>query len=86
VTNREHKADWTRRLPRPLAIPKVMTLRTLDDVRKLLRHLPADRRQLSTWQHVAVELDKAAVGADPINVAVALRLVLMLEHVPCRQQ
>jgi hypothetical protein len=40
-----------------------MTLRTLGDVRELMRHLPADRRELPTWQHVAAELDKAAAGA-----------------------
>ncbi|HEY2532283.1 MAG TPA: hypothetical protein VGJ20_30870 [Xanthobacteraceae bacterium] len=32
-----------------------------------------------TWQHIAAELDKAARGADPIDVAVALQLVLMFK-------
>jgi hypothetical protein len=34
-------ADWSRRLPRPIIIPKVMTVATLADVRTLMRHLPA---------------------------------------------
>jgi hypothetical protein len=61
-----------------------MTLCTLADVRKLMRHLPAECRERSTWQHVAAELDKAATGADLINVVTALRVVLMLERVECR--
>jgi hypothetical protein len=71
-------------LPQPLVIPKVMTLRTLDDIRTLVRHVPKDRRQLSTWQHVTEELDKAAAGADLASVVTSLRMVLMLEHVECR--
>jgi hypothetical protein len=47
-----------------------MTLHTLDDVRKLMRHLPEDRRQMSTWRHVAAELDKAA-AADLASVVTA---------------
>jgi hypothetical protein len=78
------RPDWSRRLPRPLVIPKVMTIATLADVRELMRHLPADHRVGSTWQHVVAELDKAARGADMADVAMALRLVLMLEHVECR--
>ncbi len=80
------RPDWSRPLPRLLVIPKVMTLRTLADVRKLLRHVPTERRELPTWQHVAAELDKAAAGADVIDVAVALRMVLMMEHVECRER
>jgi hypothetical protein len=78
------RANWSRPLPRPLTIPTVMDLATLADVRKLLGHLPKVTRAKSTWQHVAAELDKAAAGADPADVAVALRLVLMLEHIECR--
>jgi hypothetical protein len=40
-----------------------MTLKTLADVRTL-GHLPADRRQRTTWHHVAAELEKAVGGAD----------------------
>ncbi len=63
-----------------------MTLKTLADVRTLMRHLPEDRRTRSTWRHVAAELDKAAAGADTADVAVALRLVLSMEGVECRQK
>ena len=38
------RADWSRRLPRPLVIPSVMTLKTLGDVRTLMWHLPEHRR------------------------------------------
>jgi hypothetical protein len=75
---------WSRRLPRPLVIPRAMTLTTLADVRELTRHLPDDHREFSTWQHVAAELDKAAAGADVTGLAIALRMVLMLENVECR--
>jgi hypothetical protein len=40
--------DWSSPLPRPLVIPNVMTLKTLADVRTLLRPLPEDRRARST--------------------------------------
>jgi hypothetical protein len=36
---------------------------------------------LSSWGHVADELDKAARGAYVVDVTLALRIVLMLEHV-----
>ena len=48
--------DWSRPLPRPLAIPTVMQLETLADVRVLVeKHLPNDRREPLTWRHVAAE-------------------------------
>jgi hypothetical protein len=78
------RPNWSRPLPRPLTIPTIMDLVTLADVRTLLGHLPKETRAKSTWQHVAAELDKAAAGADPADVSVALRLVLMLENVECR--
>ncbi len=61
-----------------------MTLSTLADVRELMRLLPADHRHRSTWRHVAAELEQAAAGADAVDVAIALRLALMLENVECR--
>jgi hypothetical protein len=67
------RPDWSRPLPRPLIIPGVMTLKTLADVRKLIGHLPKDRRAQSTWQHV-----------DTVNVSVPLRMVLAMENVECR--
>jgi hypothetical protein len=78
------RPNWSRPLPRPLTIPTIMDLVTLADVRTLLGHLPKETRAKSTWQHVAAELDKAAAGADPADVSVALLLVLMLENGECR--
>lgn len=81
------RANWSRPLPRPLVIPRVMTLATLADVRELIeRHLPAECRQRSTWRHVAARLADAARGGDVADVAVALRIVLSLERVECRPQ
>jgi hypothetical protein len=77
--------NWSRPLPRPLVVPDVMTLKTLADVHTLTRHLPADRRDRTTWRHVMVELDKAAAGADPAEVSIALRLVLSIEGVEYRR-
>jgi hypothetical protein len=77
-------ADWSRRLPRPITIPKVMTVATLADIRTLMRHLPAGREQRPTWRHVAAELAKAAAGADTVDVSIALRMVLSMEGVECR--
>jgi hypothetical protein len=77
--------DWSRRLPRPLIIPTVMTLYTLTDVRELMRHLPQDRRARPTWRHVQATLANAARGdEDPLDVSIALRLALMLDRVECR--
>jgi len=59
-----------------------MTQRTLADVRKLISHVPNDRRALSTWQHVEATLQACVRGDDPANVSVALRLVLGAERVP----
>ncbi len=78
------RPNWSRALPRPLVIPTVMTLKTLADVRMLMRHLPAEHRERPTWRHVAAELEQAAAGADTVDVVVALRLALMLENVECR--
>jgi hypothetical protein len=76
--------DWSRPLPRPIIIPRVMTLRTLADVRELLRHLPKEHRAKHTWQHVTAQLDEAARGADPVDVSVALQMVLGMERVEYR--
>jgi hypothetical protein len=61
-----------------------MDLKTLADVRTLLGHLPKETRAKDTWQHVESELKKAAAGADPKDVSVALQLVLSLKGVECR--
>jgi hypothetical protein len=73
-------------LPLPLVIPKVMTLKTLADVRELMRHLPEDCRARPTWRRVAADIEAAAGGADVEGAAIALRLVLFLEGVECRLQ
>jgi hypothetical protein len=62
-----------------------MTLRTLDDVRELMRHLPEENRSKAAWRYVALQLDKAATGTlDTVEVEIAVRLVLMLEGVKWR--
>jgi hypothetical protein len=62
-----------------------MKLATLADVRSLIaKHLPAHYQDKPSWRHVAAELDKAAAGGDPAHVAIALRIALSLEGVPCR--
>jgi hypothetical protein len=64
-----------------------MILRTLaDDVRELLGHLPKDDRAKDTWRHVAKTLNEAARGSDPVDVAVALRMVLSMEGIECRER
>lgn len=78
--------DWPRELPHPLKIPDVMTLRTLADVRSLMGHMPAEWRQRDTWQVVAKRLEEAAQNGNVGEAAIALRMVLMLEKVPCLPQ
>jgi len=83
---KRNRPDWSRPLSRPLVIPGVMTLKTLDDVRKLLGHMPKEFRTKSTWQLVVGQLGAAARGADPADVTVALQLVLMIEKVTFRRK
>jgi hypothetical protein len=79
------RPNWSRPLPRSLIIldngKEFLRLATLADVRDFLKHIPKERRQFHTWQHVKSELDKAAAGADPADVSVAVQMVLMLEGV-----
>jgi hypothetical protein len=70
------------RLPRPITIPEVVTLKTLAEVWKLLHHIPRERRGLSTWQHVEKTLQARVRGADPANISVALQIVLQADGVP----
>ncbi len=82
MTPRRSRPNWSRPLPRPLVIPDVMTLVTLADVRTLISHVPAARRELRTWRHVSAQITAAAWGTVDIGEAVvALRLVLMIEDV-----
>ena len=77
--------NWRRPLPRPIVIPKVMTLSTLEDVRALVhKHLPAEYRSKQTWQRVATITTAAARGQlPPDEVFVAVRMVLQLEGMAC---
>jgi hypothetical protein len=61
-----------------------LRLTTLTDVRDFLKHIPKERLQFDTWRCVKSELDRAAAGADPRSVSVALQMVLMLEKVEYR--
>jgi hypothetical protein len=78
--------NWRRPLPRPIIIPKVMTLSTLEDVRALVhKHLPAEYRAKDAWQRVAAVTTAAARGELPAEeVSVALKLVLAIEGISCR--
>ena len=80
------RPNWSRKLPRPLKIPTVTTLRTLGDIRALIGHLLTDRRKQNTWRHVADQLQHAARGGDINDAVTSLRLVLQLERVPCLPQ
>ena len=73
------KNNRPRPLPRPIVIPRVMTIATLADVRKLMGHLPAHHGDKAPWRHVADELKAAAGSGNTADVAIALRLALMLE-------
>ena len=79
--------SWRRPLPRPIVIPKVMTVETLDDVRALVhKYLPAEYRTKNTWRRVAAVTTAAARGQLPAEeVAVAVRMVLQLEGIPATE-
>jgi hypothetical protein len=70
------RPDWSRKLPRPLIIPEVMTLKTLADVRAFLKLLPAEFRQRHTWQRVAADFTNAAHGGNVVDLFVSLGMVL----------
>lgn len=56
-----------------------MDLVTLANVRQVIRHLPKETREKSTWQPVEAELEKAAAGGDTTQVSIALQMIFQLE-------
>jgi hypothetical protein len=78
--------NWHRPLPRPVVIPQIITLSTLEDVGRFVhRALPAEYRAKPTWQLVESIASAAARGQLPAeDVAAALRLVLSMEGIACR--
>jgi hypothetical protein len=46
-----------------------MTRKKLADVRKLISHIPKERRQLSTWQNVEATLQACVAGDDTVNIS-----------------
>ena len=78
------RPDWSRPLPRPLVIPTVLNLVTLDDVRSLIeRHLPMRIREKPTWGYIREKLAEAARSGNMTDVVVALQIALHLEGVEC---
>jgi hypothetical protein len=74
------RPDWSRPLPRPLVVPTVLNLVTLDDVRALIeRHLPMRTRNKPTWRYVREKLAEAARSWNTTDVVVALQIALHLE-------
>jgi hypothetical protein len=66
-------------------IRDVTTLRTLADVRVLIeRHLPKAYRERPHWRAVVHDLEVAAVGGDPEDVATALMVAFAVEGIACR--
>jgi hypothetical protein len=79
------RSDWSRRLPRPLTIPGIMTLATLADVRTLIKkYFPTRRRDRTIPRYVADRLAEAARDDNTANATVSLTIILALERVPCR--
>jgi hypothetical protein len=84
--------DWSRPLPAALQIldesdKPILTLATVGDVRDLIvKRLPEESRQKSTWQYVAGVALHAANGGDGADLSVALRMVLTMEGIACRSE
>jgi hypothetical protein len=62
------RPNWSRPLPQPLEIldgdKPILTLATVGDVRELIvKRLPKESREKSTWQYVAARALDAAHGA-----------------------
>jgi hypothetical protein len=61
----------------PIPDQYLLTLHTLADLRKFLKGVPREEREEAKWQHV-----EASLRESPEDAAVALKLALMLDHVP----
>jgi hypothetical protein len=79
--NRTLYPDWSRELSRPLTISGTIRLKTLADVRELMRHLPSEHRRRPSWRYVEAEITDAARSGDVVGALAALRMVLMFECV-----
>ena len=60
--NRTLYPDWSQKLSRPLTISGAMQLKTLADVRELMRHLPAEHRRRPSWRYAEAEIFCRQVG------------------------
>jgi hypothetical protein len=63
--------------------PNSRTIRRQRDASLIRSAVAMSNIRIRTLPHVAAELDKAAAGADPDDVSVALQMVLMSENVEC---
>jgi hypothetical protein len=79
--NRTLHPDWSRKLSRPLTISGATQLKTLADVRELIRHLPDQHRRRPSWRYVEAEITDAACSGDVVGASAALRMVLTFECV-----
>ena len=61
------------------SLPEGLFVAFAADVRTLLGYLLKETQARDTWQHVEVELKKAAARGDTTQVSIALRMVLILE-------
>jgi hypothetical protein len=79
------RPDWSQRLPRPLLIPDIVTLKTLADVRALLEHVPKECHGRVAWQKAAAALAAAAFGVEtPAAVALTVQMAFAMEGGACR--
>jgi hypothetical protein len=61
---------WSTPFPKPVMVQDV-EIKTLDDARKLMRHLPKDIRARDAWTNAADVLKNAAADDEAIGSAMA---------------
>ena len=79
--------NWRRPLPRPIVIPRIMTLETARGRASARASAFAGASTVvkQTWQRVASIATAAARGQLPADdVAVAPKMVLSMEGISCR--